>query len=91
MKTLLTTLLVLSSFSAMAATAPCKIEAHSASARLFSDENPETGFFLRAKFKPVLEEKIVYHMVEILETEGGRTTHMTVSLNPKTCSVLSID
>ncbi len=91
MKTLLAALLIVSSFSAMAAGVPCKIEAHSAAAKVFSDENPNTGFFLRAKFKPVLEEKIVYHMVEILESEGGRATQMTVSLNPKTCAILSID
>ena len=91
MKTSIFALLTLSSFSLMAASAPCKIEAQSAAAILFSKENPDIGFFLRAKFKPVQEEKIVYHMVEILESEGGRSTQMTVSLNPKTCGLLSID
>ena len=91
MKTLFATLILVSSLSTMAATVPCKVEAHTAAARLFSQENPEVGFFLRAKFKPVLEEKVVYHMVEFLENEGGRITQMTVSLNPKTCDVLSID
>lgn len=91
MKKLLLALTLLSSFSAMAQAAPCKIEAHSAAATQFSSENPDAGFFLHAKFKPVIEGKIVYHMVEILEYDGGRTTQMTVSLNSKTCGVLSID
>lgn len=91
MKALIAALLLVSSVSGFAAGVPCKIEAHSAAAKLYSEENPDTGFFLKAKFKPVLEEKIIYHMVEIVDMEGGRTTQLTVSLNPKTCSVLSID
>nr|BDT28114.1 hypothetical protein BHI3_15800 [Bacteriovorax sp. HI3] len=71
--------------------APCKIEAHSAAAELYQHENPGTGFSLRAKFKPVQQDKVVYHMVEIVDFEGGQKTNMTVSLNPKTCAVLSID
>ncbi len=91
MKTLIVMLIILSSFMAFASDVPCKREAHTAAATQFSSENPGAGFFLKAKFKPLLEEKIVYHMVEILESEGGRVTQMTVSLNPKTCGLLSID
>lgn len=91
MKTLIAALILLSSISAMAASVPCKIEAHTAAANLFENENPEIAFLLRVKYKPVLEEKIVYHMVEITDMESGRSTQLTVSLNPKTCSVLSID
>lgn len=91
MKTLIAALILLSSISAMAASVPCKNEAHIAAYNLYQSENPEIAFLLRVKYKPVLEEKIVYHMVEITDMESGRSAQLTVSLNPKTCSVLSID
>lgn len=91
MKTLLAVLIILTSFQTMAATAPCKIEAQTAAARLYSMENPGIGFFLRAKFKPVTDDKKIYHMVEIVEVDGFKTSQLTVTLNTNTCAVLSID
>jgi hypothetical protein len=91
MKTLIAALILFSSVTAMASKVPCKIEAHTAAANLYSTENPGTSFYLKTKYKPILENVIVYHTVEILETEGGRVSQMTVSLNPKTCGLLSID
>jgi len=91
MKTFIATIVLISSFTLMASTIPCKSEAHIAVAKQYSSENPGVSIFLKAKYKPVLEEKIVYHMVEILESEATRVSLFTVSLDPKTCSVLSID
>ncbi len=91
MKTLIALMALTFSLSAFSAASPCKIEAHSAAAELYQHENPGSAFSLRAKFKPVQESKVIYHMVEIIDHEGGQKTNMTVSLNPKTCAVLSID
>lgn len=67
------------------------ISMNSMAAELYQHENPGSAFSLRAKFKPVQEAKVIYHMVEIIDLEGGQKTNMTVFLNPKTCAVLSID
>lgn len=92
MKKTLALLVFALSFSAFAnAKLPCKIEAQTAAAELYQQENPGVGFTLRAKYKPVAQDNVIYHMVEILEHEGGKTAHLTVTVNAKTCAVLSID
>ncbi len=92
MKKLLVLLSMFAAVTASAASVDCKIEAHVAAGELYTQENPGSTFFVRTKFKPVKEEKVIYQIVEIVDRENiGMVTQMTVSLNPKTCSVLSID
>jgi len=92
MKYLLTLSILLASIQAFSAEENlCKREAHIAAYDTYAYENPNTGFTLRGKFKPLLDEKKISHIVEILEFDNNRVTHLTITLDNKSCKVLSID
>lgn len=92
MKKLLVLLSIFAAVSANAASVDCKIEAHIAAGELYTQENPGSAFFVRTKFKPVREDKVIFQVVELIDRDRvGMVTQMTVTLNAKTCSVLSID
>lgn len=92
MKKMITLLSIISAFSVSAASVDCKIEARVAAADLYLQENPNSVFFVKTKYKAVREEKVIYQIVEIIDSENsGKIERMTVSLNPQTCSVLRID
>ncbi len=92
MKSILAITLLITSMQAFSAdNTPCKVEAETRASIVFSSENPEVGFSLRSKFRPLLEEKRVSHILEIREFDSNRVTYLTVTLNPTTCNVLSVD
>ncbi len=82
----------MSTFSAYAASKnECKAEAYAEAAKEYAKSNPESAFSLRTKYKPVVEGKIVYHMVEIIDRETSQATMLTVTVDRNSCSVTSID
>jgi hypothetical protein len=89
-KSFLFILFIISTLS-FASTSPCKIEAQTAAFTEFKTKNPDVSVFLREKFKPIANDKVIYHMVEISDLENGQKFNITVTMNLKDCSVQSID
>lgn len=77
-------------FSAMAASVPCKLEAQKAIFERYSYEFPDSIISISSKYKPSLLGLEAVHVVHVTDLETGEITSMTAIMDSNTCKVKSV-
>lgn len=72
-------------------TGQCKTRALTAASIKHKKDFPDSSVHLSAKRRSVLEDNKLYHFVDVIEYDSQHTTTYTITHNPKTCSIMSID
>lgn len=84
-------LMIFSSISLASDTSLCKIQAHDAAFKTYQAQLPESTFFTKSKFKPIIEGNSIHFAVQILDQDRGSNDVIIVTLDKNSCKVLEIN